>query len=271
MKRSYWLAALAVVLMGAAASPDWPRWLDWLFGERIRTTAGIERTKVEQRTNPDGTLTISEQYTVRWTPDGNGSPDSLLLTGTATGLPSQVFNSGTPQFPKIIIVSWTSPAPGTALSTQLCGRVRRRAAYSAATCSAIRPYATPDVPPPPIAIDTTDLAMRLRFLGDSTDAATGQAVLKTATDYEMCLLFRIGGHAGSVGADPRCATLTAKAFPLASPLTVAEQVWIDTRCMNFKSRAVAPAAGPGGAFSNLPNTCWTVGGLRPRVSTAVGL
>lgn len=252
------LRGLLTALMLALASPTlahaatatsgWPSWLDWLFGRRERTTTAIEITDVKLIRHDDGTMTVAQTYTVRWTSDGNGAPDSLLATATGTGQAAQAFNSGSPQFPVALAVSWTTPVPGASVTTQLCARVKRRGLYSVSNCSASRTYSSPDVPPPPPAIDTTNATFRVTFSG-STRTGPLHYDLTEGQVYPVCILGLMNGRAGAVQNDPGCVALLASEYPLTGRWTTVEQTWVDSHCFRIQGGQAL------GTYAGLPS-CW---------------
>lgn len=252
MRLRLMIAPLFLLLAGAsapAAAPrEWPSWLDWLLGRRERAPAAIERTSVSRITTAAGVAVITERYTVRSTPDGRGAIDSLAFAATATGQPAQDLGKGSPIFPTAIDVTWQEPPPGGTITTQACGRLRRRGLLGPQACSASRTYTTPDVAPPPIVIDTLEAALTIGAVGQA-DQEHWQLV--GGRSVELCLVigFRTGRAAGFVTDDPRCQAVVAQVHPGFRALNVTEQAWIDQKCFELSGDQ------PGRGFSQLPS-CW---------------
>ena len=175
------------------------------------------------------------QYRVSWAGDAYGAPDSLIV-GDTTASAGRRTAIGNPIAPMSFTLRWTLPAPGLSLAGIVSARLKRRGLLGPAASIGFI-YSRPDVPPPPVVIDTTLYTAGLDLRPDSISTMFGRTQV-------LCPLVRFQTGALAVrAADANYCANVAAAIPLLSRATPAQQLVADTVCVVL--------SGTGGALTPL--------------------
>jgi len=175
------------------------------------------------------------QYRVSWAGDAYGAPDSLIV-GDTTATAGRRTAFPNPVAPTSFTLRWTLPIPGLSLAGTVSARLKRRGLLGPAASIGFI-YSRPDVPPPPVVIDTTLQTVGLDLQPDSISTVFGQTQV-------LCplVLFTTGALAVRAADASYCANVAA-AIPLLSRATPAQQLVADTVCVTL--------SGTGGALTPL--------------------
>lgn len=240
------LSLAALGLLGAALVPKPPSPLLARYGTPAWTF------------NPSGrAVAVTESYSVRWTGDGNGEPDSVLATATATNQSPQSRALAKPfVWPVILSFTWQAAPIGGSITTQACARVKRRQSYSTSACSATRAYVTPDVPPPPPVVDTT----ALQVLGVEVHPDTLKLHVGEARQLCAFAAFADGRFAVRAVERPQCDSMYVRVIPPALRASAAQQARADSVCVSWSATGGTMPVEP----CNTPGLHWSLGRPTPR-------
>ncbi len=218
MKPGFAMWALGLVGVGAVALGVSP-----LEPSALRTS--LSRARVVQAGD-----SIAVQHVIRWSDDGNGGPDSLVVTESATGRGQQRRVYRTPAAPVNVSFMWVSPAPGDSVSGTITAQLFRRR-MQGGLASRQWQYRRSDVAPPTPVIDTSLTIAALRL---EPNAIT----LEPGTSRQLCPLFYFGdGRVVLRSTDvSACGSIYTSATTASErAVTAAQQAIADAVCLSWQA------------------------------------
>ncbi len=190
-------------------------------------------------------LTVT--HVIRWADDGNGAVDTLIVTETATGQPTQTLRIGLPVSPRSVVFGWPRPSAGQTISGVITAQLKRRGALGGIASRAWT-FTQPDVMPPTPTIDTSLVILGVEVKPDSIRLAT-----RAGTQFCAFVRFGNGKIVNRARSPFACAFVWTSSYPDQDRFhTLAQEARADSVCIEWRTETVvAPEPCASGTPSGL--------------------